>query len=345
MTSHTVVIIGAGPGGLAVAADLVDRGIECVVFERGEVGQSWLIYPSDTHLLSESTEREGHHDENMISDIPTSEVFPNIPHPNHLMYQKYLQHVADVKKLPVQVGVEIKTVIFNPEMKKFLVTTTTNEEFLADFVVWAGGMYSTPDDDMDSSGAFIHYANMPYLDNVDETEVTVVGGANGASSVVLQVAKPDRKVNLVVSKPYTIPMPIDCLWKEQMAFIQQLEKQGLVKIIENFRVKRIYERAEEKKFVLESEQGEELVVPARPIICTGFLPNVGPVANLVDIKKSDHQELLEINEAHESQKTPGLYIAGTVGKLDHESGFIRHFRDFGKVIGDDIEKKLASHAA
>ncbi len=346
MNSHTVAIIGAGPGGLAVAADLTDRHIENTIFEKGDVGQSWLIYPSDTHLLSESTERPGHHDENMIANVPTSEVFPNIPHPNHIMYQKYLEHVAKEKKLKIERDFEVKDVTYNPEMKKFVITNTHDEHYVADFVVWAAGMYSTPNEDMDAAGAYIHYAHMPYLGEVTSDEVTVVGSANGASSVVLEVAKPGRLVNLVVSHKYEIPMPIDCLWKEQMAFIQDLERQGLVKIIEDFRVKRIYEKPiespdqTERKFVLESETGHQMTVPSRPIICTGFQPNIEPIKEMVDVVHQDHDALLDMDQHHQSKKQPGLYIAGAIGKFDHESGFIRFFRDFGKEIGKDIERQL-----
>ncbi|CAN5284818.1 NAD(P)-binding domain-containing protein [soil metagenome] len=343
MKTHTVIIIGAGPGGLAVAADLADRGIECVVFEKGDIGQSWLIYPSDTHLLSESTERKGHHDENMIAGVPTSAVFPHIPHPNHIMYQKYLEHVAQVKKLHVELGAEINSVIYNPQLKKFLITKHNDEEVLADYVVWAAGMYSTPNEDMQCEGAYIHYAQMPYLEEMSDPIITVVGGANGASSVVLELAKPGRVVNLVVSHTYEIPLPIDCLWKEQMSFIQELERQGLVKIIENFRVKRIYDEMNDKgktHFILESETGKKMTVSSRPIICTGFKPNIEPIKEMIDIIPDDHDAFLDMDAHHQSKKQRGLYIAGAIGKFDAESGFIRFFRDFGSVIGGEIARQI-----
>jgi pyruvate/2-oxoglutarate dehydrogenase complex dihydrolipoamide dehydrogenase (E3) component len=169
-----------------------------------------------------------------------------------------------------------------------------------------------------------------------------VGSANGASSVVLELAKPGRKVNLVVSHTYEVPQPIDCLWKEQMQFIQELEKQGLVTITENFRVKRIYDLPDEKKFVLESETGQKMKVNSRPIVCTGFSPNIGPINELVEVSHADHDPLLVLDKAHQSKKQPGLYVGGAIGKFQHEEGFIRFFRDFGKVITLDIQQKLAA---
>jgi cation diffusion facilitator CzcD-associated flavoprotein CzcO len=342
MPNHTVIVIGAGPGGLAVAADLLAAKIDVIVLEKGDIGQSWYIYPTDTHLLSESTERPGHHDENMIAGVPTSEVFPNMPHPSHLMYQKYLEHVAEKKQLPIEKNVEVVSVMFNPDLKEFVVTLRDDRRITSRFVVWAAGMYSTPNEDLDCAGAYIHYAHMPYLEKLEGDEFTVVGSANGASSVVLELAKPGRKVNLVVSHTYEVPQPIDCLWKEQMQFIQELEKQGLVTITENFRVKRIYDLPDEKKFVLESETGQKMKVNSRPIVCTGFSPNIGPINELVEVSHADHDPLLVLDKAHQSKKQPGLYVGGAIGKFQHEEGFIRFFRDFGKVITLDIQQKLAA---
>ena len=96
---YRVCVVGAGPGGLSVAAALIDQGLrteELMILDRGDIGQAWLDYPPETHLLSESSPTK---DDNMIADIPTSEVFSNIPHPSHVMYQKYLQYVADKKHL------------------------------------------------------------------------------------------------------------------------------------------------------------------------------------------------------------------------------------------------------
>lgn len=336
MTKTTVLVVGAGPGGLAVADSLQELHLETLVLEKGVVGQAWLQYPSDTHLLSESSETPTHHDENMIAGVPTSEVFANMPHPSHLIYQKYLEHVANKKTLPIVSNQEVQKVIYHPDTKSFFLTTKSGDEFQADFLVWAAGMYSTPNDDLDCPGDYIHYANMPYLDEVSDDVVTVVGSANGASSVVMQLAKPARLIHLVVSKEYVVPQPIDCLWKEQMVFIQDLVKQGLVKLTEHFRVQRIYEDVPSKQFVLESDDGKQLFSPTKPIVCTGFLPNVGPIADLVDVIHQDHDALLAIDEDHQSKKTPHLYVAGCVGKLEHDKGFIRHFRDFGTVIAESI---------
>ncbi len=334
---HDVIIVGAGPGGISVATALRAQGIDDVVLlEKGVVGQAWLDYPSETHLLSESATD---HDDNMIDDVATSEVFPNMPHPSHLIYQKYLEHVVEQKKLKVYQHITIEKVTYNPDEKKFILMGADDTYFTANFLVWAAGMFSTPNEKLDSEGCYIHYARLPYLNDITSGEITVVGSANGASGVIMQLARPGRLVTLVSAHPYEIPMPIDCLWKDQMRFVKDLEMQGLVRIIENFRVKRIYQR--EGMYVLESETGQELTAPLRPIVCTGFLSNIEPVKNLVEERPVGHGHEPDIDPHRQSKKTPNLYLGGVIAKVaDDGDGMIVTFREFGKAIAEDISRKL-----
>lgn len=335
---YSVIIVGAGPGGLSVAGSLLDAGLpkdELLVVDKGSVGQAWLDYPADTRLLSESSPTK---DDNEIAGVKTSEVFPNIPHPSHIMYQKYLAHVAAARQIPVQTDTTVKNVVYDAEAKEFQLQLRDESTLRSKFVVWAAGMYYTPNDDLNMEGCYIHYAKMPYIEDIQANEVTVVGSANGASGVVMLLAKPGRVITLVVSREYTIPEPIDCLWKENMQFVQDLEKQGLVRIVENFRVKQIYKQ--DDQYVLENADGQKLFAKERPIICTGFLPNVEPIKDLITESCEDHETHIELDQSHQSLRQSGLYLAGVIGKLQHDNGFIISFREFGKPISESILRQL-----
>jgi putative flavoprotein involved in K+ transport len=332
---HQVIIVGAGPGGLSVAAALADQGIkDLVVLEKGAVGQAWLDYPSDTRLLSETTEKT---DDNMISDVSFAEVFPNIPHPSHVMYQKYLSEVALQKKIEVINFIEIDDVHYDQDNHTFWLRTPDSREFTCTYLVWAAGMFYTPNEDLDCEGCFVHYSKIPYFEGITDKEVTVVGSANGASGVVMQLAEPGRVVTLISSRPYEIQEPIDSLAKENMQFVKDLENQGLVKIIENFRAKKIY--SQDGKYVLESETGETLTVPNRPIVCIGFLPSVEQVKDLVEFSE-DEDCFLALSEHNESLKQPNFFVAGTIGKHTNDQGFIKEFRKFGPVVAKTIRERI-----
>ena len=154
------------------------------------------------------------------------------------------------------------------------------------------------------------------------------------------LARPERVITLVTSREYTVPQPVDCLWKENMQFVKNLEMEGLVKIVEHFRVKRIYKDGE--LYHLESEDGQHLTAKDKPIICTGFLPNVGPVKDLVTEVCVEKETFLNLDEVHQSNDQPGLYLAGTIGRLEHDEGFIRNFREFAPEVAADIMKKRSA---
>jgi pyruvate/2-oxoglutarate dehydrogenase complex dihydrolipoamide dehydrogenase (E3) component len=228
----------------------------------------------------------------------------------------------------------IVSVHFDPKSNHFILTTRDDDMYEAEHLVWSGGMFSTPNDDLDCEGCYIHYAHLPYMAFITSPEITVVGSANGASGVIMQLARPGRVVTLVTSHEYVVPEPIDCLWKEDMQFVSHLQKQGLVKIVENFRVKRIYKQ--EDHYVLESETGAQVTSPKKPILCTGFSPNIAPIHDLIDIVTKERDTLIDLDEHHQSKKTPGLYVAGAIGKLKGDEGMIAKFRDFGKTISESI---------
>lgn len=329
---HNCIIVGAGPGGLSCAIHLLETGVKDVlILDRGQVGQSWLDYPPETRLLSESGKEK---DENMIASIPVWEFIENVPHPSHTMYQKYLSEVAQQKKLQINEGTDVISVTYDSEKKLF--SLTTNYQLLTtSYLVWATGMYATPNEQLACSGCFIHYSRIQDWKHIKEDNVTVIGGANGASEVVIQLAQPGRKVRLICSSPFEVPQPIDCLWKENRQLIKDLQNQGLVQVIENFRVKKIYH--DDLEFIIESNETKILRSPTRPIVCIGFLPNIEPVRGLVDIKIDGHDQFLGIDASHQSTKTPHLFFAGTIGKLTHDDGFIRSFREFGKTIAQKIQ--------
>lgn len=338
---YNTIIVGAGPGGLTVGAALHDVGVEdVVILEKGEIGQAWLDYPSETHLLSGS---DPGHDDNEIADVCTSEVFPNIPHPSHVMFSKYLEYVAEVKDVAVKNHVEVKEVKWNEDEKLFYVIDSEKKVWKTKTVVWAAGMYSTPSQDLNCHNCSIHYAQVPDLEEIAGTEVTVVGSGNGASGVVMQLAKPGRKVTLLSPHPYEIPLPIDCLWKENMEFVKQLEQQGLVEIIENFRAKNITKK--DGAYILHGTEPNQIYSSStKPIVCIGFEPTIEPIECLVETRKEGHQTLVNLDASHQSRQQAGLFLAGVCGILTPDQGFIRFFRYFGKPIAEGIQGYLASHA-
>jgi cation diffusion facilitator CzcD-associated flavoprotein CzcO len=93
---HPVVVVGAGPAGLATSAELRRRGIEHVVLERGDtVGHSWK------NLYDSLTLHTGKH----LSALPGMSFGRSVPlFPSRSDFVDYLHRYADVLELPIETG-------------------------------------------------------------------------------------------------------------------------------------------------------------------------------------------------------------------------------------------------
>lgn len=333
---HQVLLVGAGPGGIAIASDLIKAGLkDLLILEKGMIGQSWQDYPPETRLLSESSAQK---DENQVGGIPVPSVLPNIPHPTHAMYQRYLKTVVQENTIPVLEHCTVSMVNVDLPTQEFILHTDDQRIFRSQFLIWAAGTYLTPNESLSDKSCFIHYSRIQDWKHISDPVVTVIGGANGATEVVLQLAAPGRKIRLVTTH-FDIPLPVDCLWKENRVLVKEFEKQGLVEIIEDFRVTNIHH--DTTHFIIEGETGKTLYSDNKPIVCIGFLPCIGPIASLVTTRIEGHDHFLDLSESHESIKQPRLFLAGTLGKLHAgEDGFIRHFSHYGNSIVPQIESYL-----
>lgn len=98
---RSVIVVGAGPAGLATSRELVRLGVDHVVLERGEIGESWrryydsLVLHTGRHLSS-------------LPGVPFERADPLfVPRDR---FVRYLVRYADTLGLPVRAGVAVTSV-------------------------------------------------------------------------------------------------------------------------------------------------------------------------------------------------------------------------------------------
>ncbi|WP_251015308.1 NAD(P)/FAD-dependent oxidoreductase [Streptomyces sp. ISL-99] len=133
---HPVYVIGGGPGGLAAAAALRERGVRAVVLEKsGSVGASW----------------RGHYDRLRLHTTRRLSGLPGLPMPRSFgrwvsrdNVVRYLERYADFHELEVVTGVEVSRIDPAPDGGGWLLHATGGRELTGSAVVIATGYNHTP---------------------------------------------------------------------------------------------------------------------------------------------------------------------------------------------------------
>lgn len=241
---NEVVVIGAGPAGLAAAGALRHHGIPSVVLERSHaVGASWRGHYDRLHL----------HTVRWLSHLPGLKLprrYGNWVSRDDLV--AYLEHYVEAHNLNVQTGVEVEKL---ERVDSHWVIRTDVEDFAADRVVIATGYNKHPHlpdwPGLDTfTGDLIHSAYYKNPEPYVGKHVVVVGTGNsgaeicvdllegGAKRVCLSVRTPptvlQRDANGVPGQAFGLvfrhlPVPVmDRLWPTlQKAFVGDLSRHGL----------------------------------------------------------------------------------------------------------------------
>ncbi|MEV5948224.1 NAD(P)/FAD-dependent oxidoreductase [Streptomyces sp. NPDC051993] len=131
-----VYVIGAGPGGLAVAAALRARGVRAVVLERSDdVGASWRRHYDRLHL----------HTTRRLSALPGLKIprrFGRWVSRDDVV--RYLEKYAAVHELEIVTGVEVGRVEGAPEGPGWVLHASGGRRLAARAVVVATGYNHTP---------------------------------------------------------------------------------------------------------------------------------------------------------------------------------------------------------
>ncbi|MXW43907.1 MAG: SidA/IucD/PvdA family monooxygenase, partial [Candidatus Dadabacteria bacterium] len=116
MRQFDVVIVGAGPAGIGVAAMLKDLGVKrMIVLEREEVGATFDKWPKEMQLLTPSftTNFYGHLDLNAVISGTSPAYMLQKEHPTGKEYALYLRTVSEYFDLPVMEHTNVEEVLYS----------------------------------------------------------------------------------------------------------------------------------------------------------------------------------------------------------------------------------------
>lgn len=195
-----VAIVGGGPAGLALAARLRAHRIECRVFERGRLAESWWHFPPTMRLLSpwwtNVLDRADAFSRSPVAVVEAS------------VYRDYLLGFAARHRLSVQCRAEV--VALEPENSGWRLELGDGERLRAAAVVLATGYFAAPrgaEPPFESDGSLpvLHAAAVEDYDGFAATyrgrTVVLVGKRVSAGQLMVELARRGLRVVLSARSP------------------------------------------------------------------------------------------------------------------------------------------------
>lgn len=325
MQQVEVVIVGAGPTGLACGIELGRRGISNVLFDKGCVVNSIFHYPTNLVFFTTPELLE-------IGDIPMTSLNEK---PGRTEALKYYRRVAEHYSLDIHQYE--KVIDIAGQDGDFVVSTETSRgahnRYGAKKIILATGYYDIPNR-LNVPGEelpkVIHYYKEahPYYDH----DVVVVGAKNSAAIAALELFWTGARVTLV-HRGAGISHNVKYWIKPN---IENRIKNGEVKAYFHSSVKEIrpYE------VDLSTPDGTVTLKNDYVFAMVGYQPDFRFMAEHgVHLDPKTQRPLIDM-ETLESQR-PGFYLAGVIVAGVHTNEvFIENGRFHGRVIAADIARRL-----
>ncbi|MCU0418507.1 MAG: YpdA family putative bacillithiol disulfide reductase [Cyclobacteriaceae bacterium] len=184
-----VLIVGAGPIGLACALEAKKAGLTYVIIEKGCLVNSLYHYPLNMTFFSTSDRLE-------IGHVP---FISHGPKPNRLEALEYYRRVCDANALAVRL---YERVVAVRQTTSGFQVTTAKGEYAAAHVILALGFYDLPfllGVPGENLPKVKHYYDEPHP--YFRQKVVVVGAANSAVDVALETWRKGAQVTMVIREP------------------------------------------------------------------------------------------------------------------------------------------------
>jgi thioredoxin reductase (NADPH) len=323
MTQTEIIIVGAGPAGISVAAESAYHGLKnVVVLEKGPSHNQTVLqyYPDDKRVDAAYRGQEA-----VCAGVLC---FRDTTKPNFLsIVDEMLARYA----LPILYNVNVDSIRREPN-GGFFVSATDGKSFSATTVVIAIGRMGKPNrpDYFSSIPASARKHVQFDIRNLTAAgkEVLVVGGGNSAVEFALSLAQ-RAKVTLSYRQDTFSrlnPMNLDLLLED--------ERKARIQILRNSNIEKVLAEGE-RPLVYFKEQAaptafDHMVFAIGGSSPAAFLENAG-----IQLDERGNPRLSSALET----SVPGLYVAGELSVPQGKGSIIASFNS-GKVVVEEITKRL-----
>ena len=342
MQIRDVIIVGAGPAGLAAGIAARRFGLDCSIVEKGVLVNSIFRFPVNMVFFTTPELLE-------IGGLPLVSPFEK---PTRLEALKYYRRVVDTFELPIEFeeqvfAIEREQGPFDsaqgrPDRAEMFAVETRSSKGVRRIrhsrnVVLAVGYFDHPNllgvPGEDQPHVF-HYYSEPH--GYYRKRVVIVGGGNSAAETALELFRSGAHVTLV--HRHATLKPSIKYWVRPD--IDNRIKEGSVTALFNTHVIEV-----QPTTVIVERDGKRDEVPADAVfLLTGYHPD-GDLYRRAGIRLKKDTMAPELNQATFETNVPGLFLAGgAICGRDTSNIFIENGRFHGEKIVEVIAQRLGKRA-
>ncbi len=327
---HDVLVIGAGPTGLACAIDAQNEGLDVVLVDKGCLTNSLFHYPAHMTFFTTPELLE-------IGGMPFSS--PN-QKPTRAEALEYYRKVATHYRLNVRQYERVDKVFgIDGDFRVHTIDRFEREHIhRTRKIIVSTGYYDLPNhlgipgEDLPKVA---HYYNEPHP--FFGQEVLVIGGKNSAAIAALDLWRHGAKVTLVHRGA------------ELHRHIKYWIKPDIENRIKNGEIAAYFETTvtdiAEDTVTLATPEGAKTIPNQFVFALTGYHPDFVFIESLGVVLDPDNARCPIMNPDTLESNVPGIYVAGVVvaGERTNEV-FIENGRFHGALIARDLAEKLGHGA-
>ena len=304
---YDLIIVGAGPIGLAAACAAQDAGLKFLILDKAGPCQSIVEYAPRQSFYSPASELE-------VGGVPFPMAADEKPRREDAL--AYYRAVITSRRLPLQTWERVQSVTKAGDV--FTVTTVQQPDeawtktYTAKFVLIVNGVWDQPRT-LSIPGVDLHKVTTHYLDPTPylSKDCLTVGGGNSAAEVAMSLSRAGAKSRLALIEPSFDVCNLRPFVLRELLILVEEQK------IEVFFETEVTEITPTEVCLKSLADGSRQSIPNDFVfILIGqnpdipFLEAAGVEINPDDLRPVYNDETFETN-------VPGLYVAGSIARNQH----------------------------
>ncbi|MBA4198746.1 MAG: hypothetical protein C0459_14450 [Chitinophaga sp.] len=326
---YDIIIIGAGPIGLACVLHAKQKGLSYLIIEKGCLVNSLYHYPQNMTFFSTSERLE-------IGGIP---FVNNNAKPTRTEALEYYRRVAVSAQLKINLFEEVVSVKNEQLTSNNLFTIITSKQsYQTKNIVIATGFYGIPyllNVKGEELPKVTHYYKDPHFYAFQK--VLVVGANNSAVDAALETWRKGAEVTMVIREG------------EIGKRVKYWARPDIVNRIEEGSIKAYYhstvEEIKERQVIIKTLDGLQTIANDWVIAATGYQPDLSFLEKLGIELSTDAIRKPAYNEDTHETNIKGIYLAGVIcGGMNTHKLFIENSREHAVKIVEDVAKKIGDRS-